>query len=217
VSQQQHVYIFLLPLAFCIVHHPTHLNFIIRLVFGEEYRSWRSSLSNYHRIPDRSNHSTQHPVPQHYETILFPQFVGPSFAPVRTERMYNSLLKWAGEFNKYKNLIPKHILMCKGNWHCISSDISVVMNLFRFTCTRLYPVLVWNVRDHTLCVCVCVCVCVCEGHIKCALWIVSLCTLTRPVRHVDDLAPDPVSHFLSTEIDRELARSRSVAALNISR
>jgi len=62
---------------------------------------------------------------------------------------------------------------------------------------------------------VCVCVCVCHG--KCALCIVCLCTLYKPVRPVDVLAPDLVSHFLSVEIDRELARSRSVAALNTSR
>ena len=67
------------------------LNFITRIMFGEEYRSLSTSLCSFlhypcYLFPLRPNYSPQHPILKHPQPTIFPQYERPSFTPTQNNR-----------------------------------------------------------------------------------------------------------------------------------
>ena len=77
---------------------PAHLiilHFITRTIFGEQYRSFSSSLCSFlhspcHLVPLRPKYSPQHPILKHLQPTFFPHCKRPSFPPIQNNRQHNS-------------------------------------------------------------------------------------------------------------------------------
>jgi hypothetical protein len=78
------------PLPYtCYMPCPSHsLDFFIRITFGEEYRSLRSSLYSFfplpcYLVPLTPKYSPQHPINKHPQPMFLPQCERPVFTPIQ--------------------------------------------------------------------------------------------------------------------------------------
>jgi hypothetical protein len=105
--------------ATCPAQHVLH-DLIIRMIFGDEYRSFSPSLYNFLHSPVRCNCLPQHPILTHPQPMFLPQCQGPSFTPIHNNRqndssvylnLYILLAHWK---KKYLYSAPNYLFHCLG-------------------------------------------------------------------------------------------------------
>jgi hypothetical protein len=76
--------------------HRILLDFITRIIIGEQYRSLSSSLCSFlhspcYLVPLRPEFSPQHPILKHPQPTFLPQCERPSFTPTHNRQSYSSV------------------------------------------------------------------------------------------------------------------------------
>ena len=87
---------FLSPIRATCPARLTFLDFITRIIFGEQYRSLSSSLCSFlhscYLVPLRLKYSPQHPILKHPQPTFLPQCQRPSITPIQNNRQNYSAI-----------------------------------------------------------------------------------------------------------------------------